>query len=79
MNTVKFNNVNFSYDNGKNVIQDISFQVCQNQSIALVGKTGSGKTSLVNLLCRFYDIDGGTIEINGKNYEEYSNTFWLQE
>lgn len=72
VNTVKFNNVNFSYDNGKNVIQDISFQVCQNQSIALVGKTGSGKTSLVNLLCRFYDIDGGTIEINGKNYEEYS-------
>ena len=69
---VEFNDVSFSYNNEKNVLNNISFEVQKNQSIALIGRTGSGKTSLVNLLCRFYDLDNGTIKINGRDYKEYS-------
>ena len=69
---VEFNNVNFAYNGEKNILNDISFGVQKNQSIALIGRTGSGKTSLVNLLCRFYDLNEGTIKINGKDYGEYS-------
>ena len=72
VDTISFNNISFSYDNGKKVIDDISFKVNKNESIALIGRTGSGKTSLVNLICRFYDLNDGTIEINNKNYKEYS-------
>lgn len=70
--SVKFDDISFSYNNGRNVLEHISFEVQKNQSIALVGRTGSGKTSLVNLLCRFYDFDKGTIKINGKDYKQYS-------
>lgn len=69
---VEFNHVSFSYNNEKCVLKDITFETQKNQSIALIGRTGSGKTSLVNLLCRFYDLDEGTIKINGKDYREYS-------
>lgn len=69
---IKFNNVTFSYDNDKNVLNNISFEVKTNQSIALIGRTGSGKTTLVNLLCRFYELNEGSIEINGKDYKKYS-------
>lgn len=69
---IKFNNVTFSYDNNKNVLDNISFEVKTNQSIALIGRTGSGKTTLVNLLCRFYELNEGSIEINGKDYKKYS-------
>ncbi|MCI8273028.1 MAG: ABC transporter ATP-binding protein [Clostridia bacterium] len=69
---IEFDNVSFSYNGGRNVLNNISFDVQKNQSIALIGRTGSGKTSLVNLLCRFYDFDEGTIKINGKDYKEYS-------
>lgn len=69
---IELNNVSFSYDNGKKVLNEISFSVNKNESIALVGRTGSGKTSLVNLICRFYDLIDGEIRINGKNYSEYS-------
>ena len=69
---IEFNNVSFSYNNDKNVLNHISFETQRNQSIALIGRTGSGKTSLVNLLCRFYDLNEGTIKINGKDYREYS-------
>lgn len=72
VDNIEFNGVSFSYDDEKNVLNDILFKVDKNQSIALIGRTGSGKTSLVNLLCRFYDLNEGTIKINGKNYTEYS-------
>lgn len=72
VDSIKFNNISFSYNNNKKVLNDISFKVNKNESIALIGRTGSGKTSLVNLLCRFYDLDDGTIEINDKDYKEYS-------
>lgn len=72
INTVEFENVSFSYDNKKKVLDDISFSVNKNESVALIGRTGSGKTSLVNLLCRFYDLNDGVIRINGVDYKNYS-------
>lgn len=69
---IEFDNVSFSYDNKKTVLDNISFKVTEDEDIALVGRTGSGKTSLVNLLCRFYDLKDGTIKINGRDYKEYS-------
>lgn len=72
VNNIKFKNIKFSYDNENNVLNDISFEVGENENIALIGRTGSGKTSLVNIICRFYDLKDGKIEINGKDYKEYS-------
>ena len=62
---VDFSHINFSYVNGKQVIKDFNLEVKQGQKIALVGATGSGKTTIVNLLTRFYDIDSGKITIDG--------------
>ncbi|MBQ9141977.1 MAG: ABC transporter ATP-binding protein [Lachnospiraceae bacterium] len=62
---ITFENVNFSYVEGKRVINDFSLKVQAGQKIALVGSTGSGKTTVVNLLMRFYDIDSGRILIDG--------------
>lgn len=72
VDTISFNNIKFSYDNGKNVLNNISFKVNKNEKIALIGRTGSGKTSLVNLICRFYVLNDGSIQINNKDYKEYS-------
>lgn len=72
VNSMQFENISFSYDNEKNVLNDIPFNVNKNESVALIGRTGSGKTSLVNLICRFYNLKEGTIKINGKDYKEYS-------
>lgn len=69
---IEFNDVCFSYDNEKNVLNHILYEIEKDKSVALIGRTGSGKTSLVNLLCRFYDLDEGTIKINGRDYREYS-------
>lgn len=62
-----FDNVKFGYLPGVPVIYDMSFKASAGQTIALVGPTGAGKTTLVNLLSRFYDIDSGTITIDGKD------------
>ncbi len=72
IDTIEFKNVNFSYNENQNVLNNISLKVNRNESIALVGRTGSGKTSLVNLICRFYDLQDGQIKINGKDYRQYS-------
>lgn len=72
VNNIEFNNVNFSYGEKLNVLDDISFIANKNENIALVGRTGSGKTSLANLICRFYDLQDGNIRINGEDYKEYS-------
>jgi ATP-binding cassette subfamily B protein len=61
---VCFKNVKFSYVKGKEIIHDFSCNVKAGQKIAIVGPTGAGKTTLVNLLMRFYDIDSGTITID---------------
>lgn len=65
--SVEFRNVNFSYVPGHPVIRDFSLVVPSGRTVALVGATGSGKTTVVNLLMRFYDIDGGSIRIDGQD------------
>ena len=64
---VEFKNVIFSYDKNTPVLKDISFTVKPGQRTALVGETGSGKTTIVNLLTRFYDADSGSITIDGND------------
>ncbi|MCM1302500.1 MAG: ABC transporter ATP-binding protein/permease [Lachnospiraceae bacterium] len=64
---ITFRNVNFSYVEGKRVLKDFDLQVSAGQKVALVGSTGSGKTTVVNLLMRFYDVDSGEILIDGVN------------
>lgn len=70
--TIEFNNIKFSYHEKQNILNDISFKANKNESIALVGRTGSGKTSLVNLICRFYDPQEGIIKINNEDYKNFS-------
>ncbi|PWM42863.1 MAG: multidrug ABC transporter ATP-binding protein, partial [Clostridiales bacterium] len=65
-----FSHVDFSYDPGKPVLRDLNLSVAPGQKIAIVGATGSGKTTVVNLLMRFYDIDAGTITIDGIPLQE---------
>jgi len=62
---VEFKNVRFGYDKDKTIIKDFSAKVYSGQKIAIVGPTGAGKTTMVNLLMRFYEIDGGEIRIDG--------------
>ena len=64
---VQFDHINFGYLPGVPVIRDMSLEAKAGQTIALVGPTGAGKTTLVNLLSRFYDIDSGKIRIDGKD------------
>lgn len=68
--TVDFRNVKFSYEKGYPVIHDFTLTVPSGKKVALVGATGSGKTTVVNLLMRFYDIDSGAIYINNQNIED---------
>ena len=67
---VEFDHVTFSYDGEEDVLKDVSFTVEPGQSIALVGPTGAGKSTIVNLLSRFYDIQKGSIKIDGKDISE---------
>ena len=67
---VSFRNVDFSYIPGKQVLYDFGLEVRAGQKVALVGATGSGKTTVVNLLMRFYDIDSGEILIDGVNIRD---------
>ena len=69
---VCFKNVNFSYDGKTPVIKNFSLEVPSGKKVALVGATGSGKTTIVNLLMRFYDIDSGEIRINSQNINDIS-------
>ena len=61
---VKFENVNFAYDPDVPVLKNISFTLKRNMKLAIVGQTGAGKSTIINLLARFYDPDGGRILIN---------------
>ena len=64
LGNIKFNNITFSYSEGVDVLKDISFNVNKGEKIAIVGATGSGKTTIINLLTRFYQTTQGSIEID---------------
>ena len=70
---IEFENVSFSYDGKRDVLKNISFSVKNGESIAFVGATGSGKSSIMNLFLRFYDYDRGEILIDGVNIKDYSS------
>lgn len=70
--SIEFDHVTFVYPDGEEpVLQDISFKVSKGQMIAFIGSTGSGKSTLVNLIPRFYDVSSGSIKINGKDIRDY--------
>ncbi len=69
---VEFKKVTFAYEEGKNVLEDISFIVEPGETVALIGPTGAGKSTLINLLCRFYKPQKGYITIDGYNLKDIS-------
>ena len=75
---VEFKNVSFSYNTGEEILRDFSLHVKPGETIALVGETGSGKSTIVNLLCRFYEPTKGKVLIDGVDYKERPQ-IWLHE
>lgn len=73
---IEFKNVSFQYKKGEKVLKNFSLKVRHGQTIALVGETGSGKSTIVNLICRFYEPTEGSILIDGRDYRERSQ-LWL--
>ena len=69
---IEFDQVNFYYEDRKPVLADFNLKVKPGETIALVGPTGGGKSTIVNLLCRFYEPQQGAIRINGRDYTEYT-------
>lgn len=69
---IEFDHVHFYYEDHKPILTDFSLKVKPGETIALVGATGGGKTTIVNLLCRFYEPKEGAIRINGKDYTDYT-------
>ncbi len=69
---VEFNNVSFGYNKSANALENISFKLERGQNLGIIGGTGSGKTTLVNLISRFYDADSGEVIVFGRNVKEYA-------
>ncbi len=69
---IEFNNVNFSYVENQQVLNNISFKINSGESFAIVGPTGSGKTTITNLITKFYEVDTGDILIDGKDVNHYN-------
>lgn len=69
---VSFENVHFGYTEDKTIINDFSVEIKQGQKVAIVGPTGAGKTTIVKLLMRFYDINSGTIKIDGRDINDFN-------
>lgn len=68
---IEFDKVNFAYDGENKVLHELSFKLRAGQTLAIVGSTGSGKTTIINLLNRFYDVDDGSIRIDGRDIRDY--------
>lgn len=71
IDSIKFKNVKLSYDGSSTILDDIDLEINQPMTVAIVGKSGSGKTSFVNLIPRFYNLTSGQIIINGIDYTKY--------
>ena len=69
---ISFENVNFSYLGKRNNLKDISFSIKKGETLGIIGATGSGKSTILRLLMRFYDADSGIVRINGKDVRSYS-------
>ena len=72
IHNIQIQNVNFSYNKEKKILKNINLEIGEQEKIAIVGKTGSGKTTLANLICRFYNLADGKIIINGIDYKQYN-------
>ncbi|MCH5208475.1 MAG: ABC transporter ATP-binding protein [Oscillospiraceae bacterium] len=68
---VEFDNVHFSYSTGENALDKISFELKRGETLGIIGGTGSGKTTIASLMCRFYDVSSGSVKINGADIREY--------
>ena len=72
--TIKFNNVSFKYPDGEeDMLTDISFEVNKGETVAFIGSTGSGKSTLINLIPRFYDVTKGEVIVDGVNVKDYKD------
>lgn len=67
---IMFENVSFHYDEGKTVLKDLNLHIEEGTSVALVGETGGGKSTIINLICRFYEPTGGVLKIDGVDYKD---------
>src|SRR6266550_430333 len=75
---IEFRNVSFNYPKGQKVLDDVSFVIEPGESVALVGHNGAGKTTIVKLLCRFYDVNSGEILINDINIKDLDLSRWYK-
>lgn len=75
---IEFRNVSFNYPNGPEVLKNVSFVVEPGENVAFVGENGAGKSTIIKLLCRFYDVTGGVILINGVDIKNLSLANWYK-
>ncbi len=68
---IEFNNVNFEYNKGSRILKGVSFHIEKGEKIALVGNTGSGKTTIINLINRIYEVESGLVKIDNRDIKEY--------
>ncbi len=79
IHTIEFRNVGFTYENGETVLEDFNLTIEAGETIALVGATGGGKTTIVSLLCRFYEPTAGEVLLNGVDYRQRSLAWYQQQ
>lgn len=73
--SIEFKNVSFSYEDSEKILDDVSFIFKKKEKVALVGHSGAGKTTIVNLILKFYDSESGQILLNGKGYKDLNHKF----
>lgn len=75
---VEFEGVNFSYDGTNYILEDLNFKIDPGKTLAIIGSTGSGKSTIINILNRFYEIQGGAIKVDGKNIKDFDLTAYRE-